>query len=138
MSTVFKGETQPMSEKIVKGFIALCIIDAAPQNDKKLEVESKLLSDLPFVSKIVLNRIEEMKLPITFTPVALSAIACFAWNPGTAVVLLIDALTRHENEVVDLDKLTELYPDGFYTEKTFVDYIDNYIKPRKVKWSEIY
>ena len=58
--------------------------------------------------------------------------------PGKGVALLIDCLTKHKGETITLKELTELYPWGFYKEEVCEDYIDNYLKPKKVKWAELY
>lgn len=94
--------------------------------------------EVPFLTQIVLKRIEGLKLPITFTPIAALGINALVNNPGRAVCLLVDALNKHEGETVTMEKLSELYPFGFYTEDSFEKYVDEYLKPRKVKWAEIY
>jgi hypothetical protein len=91
-----------------------------------------------FLLQILKKRIVALDLPIEFTlPAAIAAIS-LASNPGKIVTLLIDCLTAYEGETITINKLTEMYPFGFYNEETFIDYIDNYLKPRKVAWSEVY
>lgn len=95
-------------------------------------------ASLPPLSEIVQKRIDAFELPIKFTPIALVAIHALVANPGQAICLLIDALNKFEGETIDMDKLAELYPFGFYTKDSFQKYVDEYLKPRKVKWAEIY
>lgn len=132
IETVFKGRSRPLSEEQSKLFLA-CLMS-------ELEGVSLNLpeAEWPFLSQIVRKRIEVMKLPIKFTGQALMAINALTGVPGGAVVVLIDALTRHEGETVTMDKLSELYPFGFYDEDAFADYVDNHLKPHRVKWAEVY
>ncbi len=94
--------------------------------------------EIPFLTQIILQRIKAFSLPIEFTPCAALAINALVNNPGKAIALLVDALNKYRGEVVNMDKLANLYPNGFYTEDSFEKYVDEYLKPRKVKWAEIY
>jgi hypothetical protein len=85
------------------------------------------------------TKIKELELPIKFNHMGmLTLLALSDGNPGRAVSILIDCLTLHEGQEITADMLCEMYPWGHYNEKTFADYVDNYLKPRKVKWSELY
>lgn len=112
------------------GMLAMLIVgklEDIPENDK------------PHMIKVIEKRIDVLNLPVKFTPNALYSTMVFCENVGSAIVFLIDALTKFEGEEVTLNMVyTELYPNGFYTRESFEDYIDNYIKPKNVKWSEIY
>jgi len=103
---------------------------------KSLEEELKNL----FIPQIILKRIDAFKLGISFTPKALGIIDVFAMNnPGRAVIILIDCLTKFgEVEVNDSMLCKDLYPYGFYNMDTFVDYVENYLKSKKVRWSTLY
>lgn len=90
------------------------------------------------LAQILKKRIDVMKLPVKYTNLGLIAANCFAHNPGQAVALLVDFLTKFEGETITVNKLCELYPFGFYTEEAFTDYVDNRLKTRSVKWAEIY
>jgi len=94
--------------------------------------------ELPFLSQIIKKRVDVLKLPVTLSSTGLLAVNAFAKNPGQAVALLIDFLTKFEGKEISATTLSELYPWGFYTEDSMNAYIDDYLKPRKVKWAEIY
>ena len=102
-----------------------------------MEKENQPFPDVPsegrFLSNIIRKRIEVLKLPIKFTEYDL-----FVDRPGSAVLLLIDALTKYEDETITIKKLAELYPNGFYDEQTLVTIIDEELKTGKRKWAEIY
>lgn len=132
IETVFKGRSRPLSEEQAKLFLG-CLISESRGVGMALS-EAEWL----FLSQIVRKRIEVMKLPIKFTDQALLAINALTDIPGGAVVIIVDALTRHEGETITVDKLAELYPFGFYDEGTFTDYVDNHLKPHRVKWAEVY
>jgi hypothetical protein len=88
--------------------------------------------------EILLKRIEVLKLPIKFSPLAMCAMEGLVANPGGIVTVLIDCLCKFPNETIDVAKLTEVYPWGFYSDKVFDDYVDNYLKPKKSMWSVLY
>jgi len=131
-----RKSTISLTEKAAEIYMVLTLAENRGIKDE-LKIPEK---DFPFTSKIVQKRIEFLKLPINFSKVALFAIDVFAMgNPGKAVALLVDCLTKYEGNLnISVKDLTELYPWGFYNTETFEDYIDNYLKPRKVKWAEIY
>jgi hypothetical protein len=91
-----------------------------------------------FLLQVLQKRLEAMKLPITFSAPAKLAVLALVDTPGMLVGLLIDCLNAYEGGNVTVEKLSELYPRGFYTQKTFEKYVDHLIKPKKVKWAEIY
>lgn len=107
-----------------------------------MEKNNDPFPDIPstgrFLSNIIRKRIEVLKLPIKFTEYAYMYVDLFVDRPGSAVLLLIDALTKYENQTVDIKKLAELYPNGFYDEQTLVTIIDEELKTGKRKWAEIY
>lgn len=95
--------------------------------------------EAPFILKVLRSRIAALNLPIKFS-VKGEVIAMILSDgiPGRMMALLIDCLTRFEGQEVTEEELVDIYPWGFYSDESFADYIDNYIKPRKCKWSDIY
>jgi len=94
--------------------------------------------EFPFLSEIVYKRVTAYSLPINFTLEAYLAISCLAGNPGQAVVVLVDCLNSFEGELVTTTKLVDLYPYGFYNMDTFSNIVDNFMKTKTHKWSNIY
>jgi len=134
----FIPKFSPMTEKQTHNFIGVIM---AP-DDKTIEF---LEGDVPFPIQIIQKRIEVMNLPISFTPKALLiALIMTDGNPGKMITVLIDCLDNflddEENPVeIDDDKLSmNLYPWGFYNNDSFQQYVETYLKPRKVKWGHIY
>lgn len=127
----------PKFQRMEKGPMEILTLAAfAEKAGRKPSVESELF---PFACQVVQKRVKAFNLPIKFTDNALLSITAFVGNnPGRTVALLIDALTKYENKTVTVEMLCELYPWGIYTEESLGDYIDNYLKPKKVKWAEIY
>ena len=123
---------KPLSHEDAKSLFQFMMLEK-----DNVEVPDEDLKDF-FLAQIVKSRIDGMKLPVKYTNLGLVAINCFAHNPGQAVALLIDFLTRYENETITVDKLCKLYPFGFYTDEAFTDYVDNRLKTKSVKWAEIY
>lgn len=131
------GKYKQLSEESTKLLVSLLFIELEGNEEKLKQIEEDSES-LSFLSKIVKVRIEGLNLPIKFTTLALIAVNCFCDRAGAAVLLLIDALNKFDGQTVTVQKLCELYPVGFYNEKTFLDIIDKQIKTKKLKWSDIY
>ena len=128
----FIPEYKPMNEEQSRLFISIML---ASQVDKAVLPED----DLPFVIQIVQKRIEAMKLPIDFdTTGLLAALILSDGNPGKMVTILIDSLTKYEGQTVTIEEISEVYPWGFYTDESFEEYVEKYLKTRKCKWGHIY
>jgi len=133
--TVFKGKTRPLTKDRLIFLTKLIMIDQAGHQCEPTED-----APMPFLSQIAKLRVEAFKLPISFTTNGYLTISALAHNPGAAVIVVIDAVTKFEGrkEPIGPADLCELYPNGFYDDETMCDYVDNYLKPRKVKWAEVY
>lgn len=127
----------PMSQEDSLFFLNLIIADA---NLRKSNVALEPIRDdeKGLAVKIVERRIEVMRLPISFSTTGLASIQLFARSAGHAVAILIDALNMFEGKEVTAEDFAQLYPDGFYTDDAFALYVEEYLKPRKIKWSDIY
>jgi len=118
-------------------------------------IDKTIEKEMPI--QIIQKRINVLGLPIKLNSYALISSLIFSTNAGRAVVFLIDILrslpnsgelhskwcdkklTEDDIKSIDLNYICEnVYPFGVYKEEVFGDYIDNYLKPRKVNWSEIY
>lgn len=93
---------------------------------------------MPLGSQIIHARVEGMKLPIRFTTAALVAASALGTNPGKAVVVLCDCLSAYEGDAVTFEKLTALYPWGFYKDEVFREIVDEWMKTGKHKWAHVY
>jgi hypothetical protein len=122
-----------MTDKETIFFIAGTLLEVRPA-----PVEQVKFLEEEFLIKILLKRIEVFKLPISFDTSGKMALLSFVDRPGAVVALLIDCLNAYEGQVINAEKLAGLYPTGFYDEDTLSRYIDSYLKPKKVKWSELY
>jgi hypothetical protein len=109
-----------------------CVLAENSPQAKDLKLEK-----MPPLSEIVRRRVEVMKLPIKFTTAAYLAVNAFCDRPGAAVILLVDCLHKYEGQTVDVSKLVEVYPDGFYSEEAFIRRIDVEI-PKDQKWGYVY
>jgi len=128
--------TAPMNDGTVQEYTMAVMMESTGENAVSLKELRKLEI---FVIEVILKRIEVYNLPIKFTPEGLiAAYAITENNPGRAIALLIDCLTQWEGQTVKAAMLADIYPFGFYNEETFTDYVDNYLKPSKIKWAELY
>lgn len=129
----FKGKTKPMT-----GDGPMIFLSAVYGEKKKMPMPKGMKTEHWFLPNIIQARIKAMNLPIEITDYGYMALLALVDRPGAAVVALIDLLTKFEGKTIGTNEVAELYPFGFYTEESMIDYIDNYIKPGKIKWAEIY
>ena len=130
---------KPMTEDGTKLFAEALMVEMSLYKQGRDAFEFNIpKEERSMAMEILLKRIEALKLPIKFSPLAMCAMEALVDNPGKVVVTLIDCLVKYPNEVVDVSKLTEVYPWGFYSDKAFDDYVDNYLKPKKSMWSSLY
>lgn len=138
MNTWAKGLNptyQPLTETGSK--ILLSAIIGEEGKAPMSEEQRKYLNNM-FLVQVLKKRLEVFKLPIEFSDDTILAMLAFVDRPGTMMVLLIDCLNAYEGKKVTVAMLVDLYPTGFYDEATFGRYIDDFLKTRKVKWSEVY
>lgn len=125
-------KSTPMDQKRSELFVMAVMAEMQQQALKK-----EVLENL-FEVQILNKRIEVYKLPIQFNDYAKMSLTAFCNTPGALIALLIDCLNKYEGQTVTCSMLADLYPMGFYDEPSLTKYIDEYLKTRKVKWSEIY
>ena len=96
-------------------------------------------NNLPFILQLLNKRVEALKLSINFTNKGkLAAMVLSEGNPGRMVTILIDCLIKYEGKTITDDEICSLYPMGFYDDDSFEIYVEQYLKPKKTKWSNIY
>lgn len=94
---------------------------------------------IPFPIGVVLKRVKAMSLPISFTFGALLTMAFMPDRVGGVVIMLIDLLTEYEGQVVTVEKVTQKYPYGFYSEHALIERIDGLkADPTKEKFGYVY
>lgn len=122
----------PLSDIRITMVLLAALEDVSVQGAEPENVE------IQFLIQVLNKRIEVMKLPISFDGPAKTAVLALVDRAGAVVVLLIDCLNAFEGKTVTVNMLMDLYPLGFYDEPTLMRYIDDYMKPRRVKWAEVY
>lgn len=131
----FKAEYLPMSEEQITTLTRLIFSALYRESDLNEMPES----EKPFALKMIEKRISALELPIQLFPSAKIAMLILTDGvPGKMNAALIDLLIKHENNDITVTEVCETYPIGFYSEKSCSEYIDNYLKTKKTKWSEIY
>ena len=130
---------EPMTKESTKLFAEAMFAEFGAKKDGvEIPIWDKSADDMPPLTQILMKRIEHLQLPIKFTQPAAIGFMALAPNPGKTVVLLIECLQMYEGKVIDMEKLSHLYPAGFYNEETLATVIDKYMKTRKAKWSWVY
>jgi hypothetical protein len=130
ITTVPNPKYVPMSEIRSKLYLIGCLTDHEKKPSPNIDEQ--------FLIQILNKRIEVLKLPISFSDGAKNCILALTDRPGSVMALLVDCLNNFEGQTVTSKELADLYPMGFYDEETMLRYIDEYLKPRKIKWAEIY
>lgn len=149
---MFEPRFRPLEQDQMEIFAMLTI---GEMDGKSIEVPEK---EKPFFISVIETRISGMNLPIRFTPNALYTSMAFCKVVGDSVVFLVDCLRAKvpketylkwkedsgsitEEDIVEVnvnDIAMSVYPNGYHTESSFEDYIDNFLKPREIEWAEIY
>ena len=82
---------------------------------------------------------DELALP-EITPLVFNTIAILSGgNPGRAIMMLIDLCGTFKNRsIITSAEIVEKYPNGIYSDDTFMDICDHYVKTGKVLFSEMY
>lgn len=131
------SNTEPMTEEQTKLFATVMMAELNGTDVKDWNDMEE--SERPFIMSVIKKLIDVFKLPINFTTGGVLALEILTrGRVGYAIAALIDCLGKYEGKTVNVEMMSELYPWGFYKEEVAEDYIDNYLKPRKVKWAEIY
>lgn len=131
----FKPEYEAMTKEQTELLMHI-LFSRTHMGNKEVDLPEE---DKPWPIKMIEKRIEVLKLPIKLeTSAKLAMVILTGGNPGKMNAALIDILTKYEGKTVTSDEICELYPMGFYTEESVHDYINNYLKTKKVKWSHIY
>ena len=82
---------------------------------------------------------DELVLP-EITPLVFNTIAILSGgNPGRAIMMLIDLCGTFKNRsIITSAEIVEKYPNGIYSDDTFMNFCDYYVKTGKVLFSEMY
>ena len=82
---------------------------------------------------------DELALP-EITPLVFNTIAILSGgNPRRAIMMLIDLCGTFKNRsIITSAEIVEKYPNGIYSDDTFMDICDHYVKTGKVLFSEMY
>ena len=82
---------------------------------------------------------DELALP-EITPLVFNIIAILSGgNPGRAIMMLIDLCGTFKNRsIITSAEIVEKYPNGIYSDDTFMNICDYYVKTGKVLFSEMY
>jgi hypothetical protein len=138
ITTVPNPKYAPLNENDSRLFVIATLNDMADKKGEPQQPDVIQAIENEFLIQILNKRIEVMELPIKFTLGAKMAALALVDRPGGIVALLVDCLNNFEGETVDVRKLSDLYPMGWYDEDTFIRYVDEHLKPKKVKWAEVY
>ena len=131
---------KPKYVPLEKDFFSLLLAAITKTEEECTKLVGMLAKDnMNHSLKILEKRIEVMALPISFTSGGkLTALALTQGNPGRMIALLIDCLTQHEDRKINPEMLCVMYAIGFYSEASYIQYVDTYLKTKTVKWSEVY
>ena len=82
---------------------------------------------------------DELVLP-EITPLVFNTIAILSGgNPGRAIMMLIDLCGTFKNRsIITSAEIVEKYPNGIYSDDTFMNICNYYVKTGKVLFSEMY
>ena len=132
-----------LDQKEIELFVTLSLVTREKETGEELKEKFKEFAKVdPFTNLIYLrckHFKDELVLP-EITPLVFSTIAILSGgNPGRAITMLIDLCGTFKNRsIITSEEIIEKYPTGVYSDDTFMNICDYYVKTGKVLFSEMY
>ena len=130
-------------QKEIELFITLSLVTREKETDEELKNQfENFVKDDPLTNLIYLRYKyfkDKLVLP-EITPLVFINIAILSGgNPERAIMMLIDLCGTFKNRsIITSEEIIEKYPTGIYSDDTFMNICDNYVKTGKVLFSEMY
>ena len=132
-----------LDQKEIELFITISLVTREKETGEELKDKfEEFVKEDPLTNLIYLRYKhfkDELVLP-EITPLVFSTIAILSdGNPGRAIMMLIDLCGTFKNRpIITSEEIIEKYPTGVYSDDTFMNICDYYVKTGKVLFSEMY
>ena len=132
-----------LDKEEIELFVTLSLVTREKEISEELKNKFEEFAKVDPLTNLIYLRYkhfkDELVLP-EITPLVFSTIAILSGgNPGRAIMMLIDLCGTFKNRsIITSAEIVEKYPDGIYSDDTFMNICDNYVKTGKVLFSEMY
>lgn len=132
-----------LDEKEIELFVTLSLVTKEQETGEELKNKFEEFAKIDPLTNLIYLRYKEFKDKLVLpeiTPLVFNTIAILSGgNPGRAIMMLIDLCGTFKNRsIITSEEITEKYPNGIYSDDTFMNICDNYVKTEKVLFSEMY
>lgn len=132
-----------LDKEEVELFVTLSLVTREKEISEELKNKFEEFAKVDPLTNLIYLRYkyfkDELALP-EITPLVFNTIAILSGgNPGRAIMMLIDLCGTFKNRsIITSAEIVEKYPNGIYSDDTFMDICDHYVKTGKVLFSEMY
>lgn len=132
-----------LDESEIELFITLSLVTKEQETGEELKNKFEEFAKIDPLTNLIYLRYKKFKDKLVLpeiTPLVFNTIAILSGgNPGRAIMMLIDLCGTFKNRsIITSEEITEKYPNGIYSDDTFMNICDNYVKTEKVLFSEMY
>ena len=130
-------------QKEIELFITLSLVTREKETREELKDKFEEFVKEDSLTNLIYLRYKYFKDKLVLpeiTPLVFSTIAILSGgNPGRAIMMLIDLCGTFKNRsIITSEEIIEKYPTGVYSDDTFMNICDYYVKTGKVLFSEMY
>ena len=132
-----------LDQKEIELFVTLSLVTREKETGEELKNKFEEFAKVDPLTNLIYLRYkhfkDELVLP-EITPLVFNTIAILSGgNPGRAIMMLIDLCGTFKNKsIITSAEIVEKYPNGIYSDDTFMNICDYYVKTGKVLFSEMY
>ena len=132
-----------LDKEEIELFVTLSLVTREKEISEELKNKFEEFAKVDPLTNLIYLRYkhfkDELVLP-EITPLVFNTIAILSGgNPGRAIMMLIDLCGTFKNRsIITSEEIIEKYPTGVYSDDTFMNICDYYVKTGKVLFSEMY
>ena len=132
-----------LDKEEVELFVTLSLENREKEISEELKNEFEEFAKVDPLTNLIYLRYKDFKDELVLpeiTPLVFNTIAILSGgNPGRAIMMLIDLCGTFKNRsIITSEEIIEKYPTGVYSDDTFMNICDYYVKTGKVLFSEMY
>ena len=132
-----------LDKEEIELFVTLSLVTREKETGEELKNKFEEFAKVDPLTNLIYLRYKDFKDELVLpeiTPLVFNTIAILSCgNPGRAIMILIDLCGTFKNRsIITSAEIVEKYPNGIYSDDTFMNICDNYVKTGKVLFSEMY
>lgn len=132
-----------LDKEEIELFVTLSLVTREKETGEELKDKFEEFVKVDPLTNLIYLRYKYFKDKLVLpeiTPLVFNTIAILSGgNPGRAIMMLIDLCGTFKNKsIITSAEIVEKYPNGIYSDDTFMNICDYYVKTGKVLFSEMY